>query len=78
MEGRDPPADGWPQGRDCHAAPPPGRQEASPGDQRPPPTPPEWLFAKHSPLRVVCRCAGQQIVITHGVPWDQTLFHTAE
>ena len=39
---------------------------------------PEWLFAQHSPLRVVWRCAGQQIVITHGVPWDQTLFHTAE
>ena len=31
-----------PRGQDCHAAPPPppGRQEASPGDQRAPPTPP--------------------------------------
>ena len=29
-----------PRGRDCHAPPPPGRQEASPGDQRTPPTPP--------------------------------------
>ena len=29
-----------PRGRDRHAAPPPGRQEASPGDHRAPPTPP--------------------------------------
>ena len=27
-----------PRGRDRHAAPPPRRQEAAPGDQRPPPT----------------------------------------
>ena len=32
-----------PRGRDRHAAPPPGRQEAAPGDQRAPPTPPPPL-----------------------------------
>ena len=57
-----------PRGRDRHAAPPPGRQEASPGDQRPPPTPPpplplraksgrrrtEETAAQHTPRRGRC------------------------
>ena len=39
-----------PRARDCHAAPPPGRQEAAPGDQRAPPLSPPPL-----PLRPMSR-----------------------
>ena len=56
-----------PRGRDRHAAPPPGRQEAAPGDQRAPHTPPplplrpvsgrrqtEETAAPHPPRRGRC------------------------
>ena len=39
---------------------------------------PDLLFAQHSPLCVVWCRASQRIVITHGVPWDQTLFNTTK
>ena len=40
MEECDPPADGWPPGPEPPGHPPSGSQEAAPGDQRAPPTPP--------------------------------------